>query len=784
MPERTPPDLRLAGLAVGTWLSALAVLRAGAWVGVWTTLGAFGLVACLAAARRGGRAAATRSVIRRAVPGIAAGIGLGIACGAAATAARVAVRDAAEIGTLTTERASVRAALTVTDDPRVLPGQPGRPALFLVRADLHRVQPVGGSALRLDARVIVLGDDPGWRTVLPGQSISVTGRLARPRGGDLRAAVIAVTGPLVLRGPPPWHQRAAGALRAGLRRACAPLPNKPGGLLPGLVVGDVSALAPDLQADFRATGMTHLTAVSGSNIAIVVGAVLMLARWARAGPRAAAALSAVALAGFVILARPSPSVLRAAVMGAIGLVALASARRRAALPALCAAVALLVLVDPELASDAGFALSVLATAGLLLLAPSWRRGLLGRGVPPGIAEALAVPAAAQVACAPVIAALSGSVSLVALPANLLAVPAVAPATILGVLAAVVSPVWPPGAEATAWLGQWPARWLVLVAEIGADAPSGSLPWLPGGVGGVLLAGVLLAVIVAARHPLVRRVAAVVAVAAVVGAVPVHLAAGGWPPTGWVVVACDVGQGDAVILPLSSGRAVVVDAGPDAAAVDDCLHRLGVRSVPLLLVTHFHADHVGGIAGLFRGRTVGQIVTTPWREPAAGRSLVVDIAAAHRTPVQDAYAGWEYADDDVRLGVLGPVERITGSRSDPNNNSLVVRAMVRGVRVLLTGDAEIEEQSGVLARYGADAVRADVLKLAHHGSAYQDVAFLDASRPRVALVSVGLANGYGHPNPAVLDRLARQGTRVLRTDHDGDAAALVAGGQLAVAAHPP
>ncbi|MBQ1015962.1 ComEC/Rec2 family competence protein, partial [Micromonospora sp. M51] len=271
-------------------------------------------------------------------------------------------------------------------------------------------------------------------------------------------------------------------------------------------------LPPAVEEDFRATGMTHLNAVSGSNVAIVVGAVLLLARWARAGPWLAAALCAVALVGFVILVRPSPSVVRAATMGAIGLAALAAGRPRAALPALAAAVTVLVLVDPELAGDPGFALSVLATGGLLLLAPRWRDGLRRRGVPTGLAEALAVPAAAQLACGPVVAGISGTVSLVAVPANLLAVPAIAPATVLGVLAALVSPIWPAGAGFVAWLASWPAWWLVLIARQGARLPGGTLPW-PGGVpGALLLTGLTVALLIAVRRPLVRRLVAVVGVA--------------------------------------------------------------------------------------------------------------------------------------------------------------------------------------------------------------------------------------------------------------------------------
>jgi competence protein ComEC len=568
-------------------------------------------------------------------------------------------------------------------------------------------------------------------------------------------------------------------LRAGLQRACEPLPDDAGGLLPGLVVGDTSRLDPALSDDFRTTGMTHLNAVSGANVAIVLGVVLLAVRWVRAGPAVRAVVCAVALVGFVILARPSPSVIRAAMMGAIGLLGLASGRPRAALPALAGGVALLIGYDPELAADPGFTLSVLATAGLLLLAPQWRDALQRRGWPGWAAEALAVPAAAQVACGPVIAGISGTVSLVAVPANLVVVPAIAPATLLGIAAAVLSPIWATGAGFAAWLGYWPAKWLVVVATYGARVPAGALPW-PGGVfGALLLAVITVALLVAARNPLVRRLVAVVALGGMLGALPVRVLASGWPPRDWIVVVCDVGQGDAVVLPAGSGRAVVIDAGPEPDPVDHCLRRLGVRQVVLFVASHFHADHVGGVAGVFRGRTVLAVAGPDWPEPVTGRSEVV--AAAGRLPLHVIGPGWSYAVGGLELRAIGPFETLHGTNSDPNNNSLVLRARVRGETVLLPGDAETEEQDELLNHLGPEAVRADVLKVAHHGSSYQEPRFLDAVDPAVALVSVGKDNDYGHPNASLLARLVRGGARVLRTDQSGDLAAVETAGGLGVVA---
>jgi competence protein ComEC len=810
-------DMRLVGAALGCWFAAMGVLFVPAGLG-WVIAGAGLLVAIAWPAavahlarhdednQRGGRAQGGRSGTQGGPSGarggpsragrggsgswgsavgrgarrtrwVVAAAAAGIACGAAATAARVGERDAEPLRGLASRHATVRVGVRIADDPRLGRARVGREPTVVVPARLEWVATADGMRIAVSARVLVLATDRRWLGLLPGQAAEADGRLAPAGAGDLRAALVSVAGAPALVGAAPLVQRAAGTLRAGLQRACAGLPAEPGGLLPGLVVGDTSRLDPALAEDFRTTGLTHLTAVSGANLAIVAGLVLVIARWCRAGPRVAALVCVLALAGFVVLARPSPSVLRAAAMGGLALVALALGRPRAAVPSLAAGVLVLVAVDPELAVDAGFALSVLATGGLVLVAPRWAAALQERGWPRVAAEGLAVPAAAQAACAPVIAAISASVSLTTVPANLLAAPAVAPATILGIFAAVLSPVAPAAAAFSAWLASWPARWLVLVAHVGADVPAGLLPWPGGAAGGLLLGGLVAALLFAARRPVVRRWALVAAVAAVLGAAPVRLLAAGWPPPGWLVVACDVGQGDALAVAAGPGAAVVVDAGPEPEAVDACLRRLGVRRVPLLVLSHFHADHIGGLDGVLRGRRVDGLLAPDFAEPAAGRAAVLR-RGLHRVA---GSAGAVLDVGGVRIAVLGPVWPASGTRSDANNNSLVLAVATGGFRVLFTGDAETEEQLSLRAADDPGLLRADVLKVAHHGSAYQDEGFLEAVAPRVALVSVGADNGYGHPSPVLLARLTRGGARVLRTDRQGDLAVLRdRDGHLAVA----
>ena len=252
---------------------------------------------------------------------------------------------------------------------------------------------------------------------------------------------------------------------------------------------------------------------------------------------------------------------------------------------------------------------------------------------------------------------------------------------------------------------------------------------------------------------------------------------GWPPSGWLVVACDVGQGDALVVSVGDEAAVVVDAGPDATAVDACLRRLEVDDVPLLVLTHFHADHVGGIAGVLEGRRVDQALVSPVADPPAGAADAGRELAAAGVPTRSPAYGEMLVVGPVRAQVLWPPARaptmMEGSLA--NNASLVLLVEVRGVRILLTGDIEPPAQAG-LSR-SLQGVTVDVLKLPHHGSRAQDLDFLVGLRPRVVLVSVGADNDYGHPAPESLTPFEAAGASVLRTDQAGDLVVIDQGGEL-------
>lgn len=724
------------------------------------------------------------------------------------------------------EYAEVEAELRVTSDPRRTRPRTASahamPPTVVLDAQVVRVTKADGSQSVTRAPVLVIvrteGGDakPGarkagsrpWLALLPSTRLRVQGRLAPPlpRGGRT-AAVLRVSGgraPHVI-GPPSAAQRLAGELRAGLREATGGLPADARALLPGLVIGDTSRVPAELEEAFRATDLTHLLAVSGANLTIVLALLIgppgMAQRAERRGLapmlgiplRTTALLGGMLTLGFVIVCRPEPSVLRAAACGLIALLAIATGRRRSLIPALAAAVLLLVLWDPWLARSYGFLLSVLATGALLTLAPRWGAALRERGVPPRPAEALAAAAAAQAVCAPVVAVLAARVSLVAVPCNLLAEFAVAPATVLGFAALAVAPVAMPVAQVLAWGAGWPTGWIAEIARTGAALPGSGVDWPGGWRGGLLLALATVAVALAgrglARHPWLAAACALLLLLVIVQPPPLTRVIAGWPPQGWRMVMCDVGQGDALVLAAGEGAGVVVDAGPDPVAVDRCLRSLGVTRVPLVLLTHFHADHVAGLPGVLRGREVGAIQTTGFDEPSAQAEFVRRQAAAKGVRVTRAAAGQRRRAGALEWRVLWPQAEPRMRPEGPNDASVTLLVRSAGLSLLLLGDLEPPAQRALLRSPAAAWLTSvDVLKVAHHGSANQDPELLRRAAPRLALISCGAENMYGHPAPVTVAALRAEGAEVLRTDRQGAIAVLASGRssapRLEVATRPP
>jgi competence protein ComEC len=737
-------DWRLPLAAAGVWAGALAGLYGTVATGTLTAL------ACLALVLAGLR-------WQRGLTAALATAAFGGMLGAGVTTVHVAARDHAGLAALTETAASGDAELVLHTAPKPSARRPG---MATATARLRSFTSEGAT-IEGNWQVLLVASGEAWLQATAGQRLTVPAVLREADPGRLTAAIVSARGPPELDGRPAFAHRFAAHVRERLATAVETVPQPEAGLIPALAVGDTSMMDAELAADFRTTGLVHLVVVSGYHLSLVVGAVLAVALALRAGPRARVLAGVLAAAAIVVVAGPQPSVLRAAVMAGVTLLALAAGRPRAAMPALATAVLVVVLADPDMAAQAGFALSVAACVGLLLLAFRWAKPLEHRGWPQSAALAVTIPLATQVAVTPLLVGLGSGVSLVSVPVNLLAALVAAPVVMLSVGAAAAAAVWLPAGEVGAQLAALPARWLIWLARNGAEIPGAMLP-LPGGIWwGSATALALVVVIGLVSVRALRRPLLAVLVAAGLGAVPACLLTGG-PPSGWVVTMCDVGQGDALVLP-AGDAVVVVDVGPEPAAVDACLEALEADRIALLVLSHFHIDHTAGIGGVLEGREVAAILAPPPGEARYGFDLVEERAGA--VPVLEAVPGEVFEFGRTRLEVLGPpAELLSGTRSDPNNNSVAVRAEVAGTSVLLTGDVELEGQQALL-RSGA-ALDVDVLKVPHHGSSFQVREFLEASDPAVALVGVGRDNEYGHPDPGPLAVLEEAGALVFRTDEEG------------------
>jgi competence protein ComEC len=766
-------DLRLLLPALVTWplvafVALPAPVSAVACAAVVVTVAAVGLMARVRDRARPGR---------RLLALVLAALALVLT----AVAGHRAVRAVGPVEELAGDRAVVTVHGRLATDARAvvsgIPDEAGTRTRVIARVDAFAVT-ARGRTTPVHAPLLVITDDD-WIGLEWHDEVQFSARLGPAEPGDDVVAVVMPKGSVRLVARAGGIFEVAASVRARFRAATDNLPADAQGLVPGLVIGDTSRTPQDLTEAMLTTGLSHLSAVSGSNVTLVLAAGMGLCGvlGVRRAWRPWVALGV--LAGFVILARPEPSVVRAAVMGTVGLLGLSTARRQAGIPALAGAILVLFVWDPWLARSYGFALSSVATLGLLVFAQPWGRAI-ARCLPSrlrGLGPVLAVPIAAQVVCAPIVVPLQGSVSLIAVVANLLAAPFVAPTTVVGVAVALVATVWVGGAALIAWGAALPAVAIAWVARWCVAVPMGSIDWDEsawGATGLAVLTVVALLVAPWAWHHSRLRPPLAVAVAVVTTAFAVPTAVVSWPPPGWVLVACDVGEGDGLVVSTGEGHAMVIDTGTEPAVIDGCLQRLGVQVVDLVVLTHFHADHAGGLAGVLDGRTVHEIRVSPVAEPEPESRRVERLAADAGIPLGLLRAGDAFTVGEVSADVWWPGRLITEG-SVPNNGSIVMTLRARGVDVLLTGDMEREAAAEVVRAARTDPPRwgtVDVHKVAHHGSSNRDDRVLDAVSGRIALVSVGADNDYGHPAPALLRALEQRGFAVHRTDLQGDLALVV------------
>lgn len=665
---------------------------------------------------------------------------------------------------------SVLQRLDSTAAARVVVTGPARRTRFALRAPAL-VTRFDGVALR--ERVLL--ELPLGRAPPQGAVLEVRARPTRPRGPetgfDERAWLARQGVHVVLRARDARIVGRRGGIGGVADRLRAHLQGTLAGgtagerraLVTGIVLGEESELAPELRDAFRASGLMHLLAVSGQNVAITALGVVALARLLLVGRRAGELLAIAAVVAYALAAGWQPSVVRAAVAGCLASLAWLTARPRDRWHAMAVGALVLLVWTPYAFLEPGFQLSFGAVAAIFVLVPRLAHRLAGTPIHGRPAELLAVAAACGAVTAPIVWVHFGAIPLWTVPANVLAEPAMPPLVGLALVSALVEPISPSSAAALAWLAGWCGAWIAFVARTIAALPGAELDsWWAIGV----LAALVAALVLVARLPRARRAGATVV------AVSLGLTAllGWWtlrdgptwtPPAGLRMTVLDVGQGDAILLETRAG-AVLVDQGPPEADVAGQLRRGGVRALSAIVLTHPQRDHVGGAADVLRRLAVG-VVLDPGLDPSASPDQRAALAAARRggVRVRLVRAGDVLRVGRLRLEVLWP-DGPGSPAEDPNLRAVVLLARFGSTSALLTADAE----SVVTLRLALR--RVDVLKVAHHGSADPGLPeLLRRLRPRLAVMSVGAGNDYGHPTPETLGALEQiAGLDVLRTDRNG------------------
>ena len=654
---------------------------------------------------------------------------------------------------------------------------------------------------------------PAWPAVVPGDRVSIEGALERRPDGDYGAYLLEVGAAGVVRARAVTVEAASGDLgRAleGLRRGAdealrIAIPEPEAGLAAGILIGLRDRVDRALAADFTTVGATHVVAISGWNIAIVATTLGAVA--GRVARRRRAALTALAIVVYVVFVGASPSVVRAAAMAGVVLLARELGRPSRAAAAIGWAVTLLLLADPGLVDDVGFRLSALATAGLI----AWGTPLADRlsGPAPGrlrawLAESLGVSLAAQLATLPIVALEFGRLSIVSPVVNLGVVPLVAPAMAAGTLALGAGALVMAGAPALLGTLLGLPAWTLLagivgLVRIGAAVPFASLalaaPWdavvAAAAVGGIVMVDRRLrsaswrvgsggsgampapghraptaaatpapAALGTAGH--VARTAPgrrrgrwerVVAAGLTAGIVALAIAIAHRPDGIARLTVLDVGQGDAILLEGERGTRLLVDGGPDPGrllvALDERLPPWD-RRIDVLVLTHPHEDHAAGLAALIGRYQVQRVLEPGMIGPGPGYAALQAVLAGGRVQRGSLATGDRLGVDAMRLEVLWPdpgevPEMPPDGGTGINNVSIVLLGEVGRHRFLLTGDIEEEIDPTLLGR-GLPAV--DILKVAHHGSRTSSTEpLLEVLRPAVAIVSSGRGNPYGHPAPA-------------------------------------
>lgn len=794
--QRQALDLRLVPASLAGWATALVVVHSGfpisLHVGSWLFAGAL-LATVGVFALRGARSSAqatttaTPSWWRRTEVlilhmALSAGVASGVALSAAQT--QHSHQESGWADAVTSE-VPVSVTFRVTRD--ALPVQQ-------LSGDGYRSQAIvtswGENSHPVRAEVVIFTDTE----LEAGHRYTATMRLSSTAAAERATAVLRPFGSDEPRQQSPDRWAHISGVFNSLRDATAHQASYAVGespaLLPGVILGDRSAQSAELAEAMRVSGLTHMTVVSGTHCALVMGALLGLSRMLRMPRWSTLPMLVCGLVLFVMLVQPAPSVIRAAVMGSIGALAVFAGRGRASSALLCLCVILLLVFDPWFAVEPAFQLSVAATAGIVLVGARLK-DMFSERLPGFIAAPLALAVSSQLFVTPVLLPLAEGVTLYSIPANILAGPLLPLVTVPGTLAAVLSTTAPWFSTGLLWLAGLPGSGIAMIGYAAASLPQALAPW-PEGLTGWVLAAVYTAAAIALCRMVIdfrsrprtgeklllgSAVGVLAAVVVPLGALPIPLI-GQSPPEGWRLALCDVGQGDMLVVRTGEHAAIVVDAGEEPELAEACLSTLAVDQVEILMITHDHLDHYGGIPGVAEAAMIEEIVYSG----DAGWSVVEAVEAQDGTDLQVPESRGRVGQSQDHEGaypVTWQVWAAADYHSNTNDNSLVVHfglwdpetaAGAVGsandpLRLLTLGDLE-EEIAGLLLGRNALPNVVDVLKVSHHGAANGGTAVLKHASPSVALIGVGEDNDYGHPSDAVVDTLNDLGAATYRTDEHG------------------